>query len=713
MTAIYSIEDLVENLEKIKKLKEFERFRKFLKFFLIGFVMGRNNKKRIKKLTSKTYNILSHLLESQFLEKNETTLSAKFDLCESLTQIEGIMKFHKNDFSEFEYYSNLNKIYDFGNRLTDETRKIIQQKIEALEKQVNEILDSGSYLISGKKGEINASIDSLENEIEQCSKSPFLNDEYINETKKILETAKQSILNYNTAFVRQRKKNYRYLWNNGSFTLDDEQQTAVVIDDKHNLVVAAAGSGKTEVLITRIAYIVKRQPDSSPPEKILAIAYQRKARDEIEKRLQERYGIKNTNVSTFHKLGKDILEEARSKYRHTDIVDKNKKHKIIGNIFKQKINMDSDFHKLFLNFVKTLHDNEKKEDETTKDESLKYVREQTYYSIDRTQVNSRAEKEIMDFFLMHKLNGKRVRVEYERDVNGFRPDFCLPEFDLYLEHWAINKTGEVPEWFNQTTEEYKNSMNMKKKWFSDHNKLFVETFTHEYDKDRPDDFISLLKKRVINAIQTRSNEDFEFSLKSYDEIVEIAWKSYRTPVDDLVNFITTAKTYGLSPAKIKKRLEENEWSPKQIAFGHLVLPIYQEYERYLLSYDRIDFEDMINKAIAELENNPKLRADVYDHILIDEYQDISAQRYTLIKKLMERNPNCKLFCVGDDWQSIMAFSGSNINYFVKFAEYFEDPAITVISTNYRSNSAIVDAGADLIRSNTSCQIQKPTKANNT
>ncbi len=104
---------LLENLEEIKKLKKFKRFRKFLKFFLIGFFIGRNNEKRIKELTSKTYDILSHLLERPFLEKNKTTITEKSNIYESLTQIEEILKSHKNDFSKFEYYSNLNKICDF------------------------------------------------------------------------------------------------------------------------------------------------------------------------------------------------------------------------------------------------------------------------------------------------------------------------------------------------------------------------------------------------------------------------------------------------------------------------------------------------------------------------------------------------------------------------------------------------------------------------
>ena len=71
----------------------------------------------------------------------------------------------------------------------------------------------------------------------------------------------QLVSSYNDKFVEQRKIDYKYLWSKGPISLDDEQQTAIVTDDKYNLVVAAAGSGKTEVLITRIAYLIQRKPD--------------------------------------------------------------------------------------------------------------------------------------------------------------------------------------------------------------------------------------------------------------------------------------------------------------------------------------------------------------------------------------------------------------------------------------------------------------------
>ena len=85
-------------------------------------------------------------------------------------------------------------------------------------------------------------------------------------------------------------------------------------------------------------------------------------------------------------------------------------------------------------------------------------------------------------------------------MSGFIPDFYLPEYDLFMEHWAITKNGKVPEWFNQTTEEYRNSMEMKKKWFFDHGKKLVETNAYEYNPKEPDEFIELLKERLIEKL---------------------------------------------------------------------------------------------------------------------------------------------------------------------------------------------------------------------
>jgi len=646
-----AVDELRRNLEEIKRQDCLRRLRKILKFFLIGFLIGRDSDTRISELTTRNKVIVAYV------------------------------------------------------------KRAIKQSEHTIENEIEEIVNSGTYLICSDKQRIIGAVKSFDEDLKYCSQSAVLNSKHADEIRKKLEKHLQTVLDYNKVFIEQRKADYTYLWKKGLLSLDDEQQTAIVTDDKYNLVVAAAGSGKTEVLITRIAYLIARKPDSVQSSRILAIAYQRKAKEEIEQRLRDRYNIGNVNVRTFHKLGKDILEEAGKEFRHTDIVDENKKHEIVQKIFRNKVENDPDYYKLFLKFVKTLHDKETRQDVETKAETLAYARERPYFSIDNTRVNSLAEKEIMDFFLTHKLNGKSILVKYEPDVEGFKPDFYLPQYDLSLEHWALNERGEVPTWFSQSTEEYKKTMEMKKNWFAENNKPLVETFAYEYHEDKPDEFIGLLKKRIEEKLHIKHKSDFEFTLMTYDEIVEIAWQSYRTPVDDIVNFITTAKTYGLTPLRIAQKLHKDKWTRKQAAFGNLALPVFSDYEEVLRQHEKIDFEDMINNAILELDRNESLRADVYDHILIDEYQDISQQRYKLAKTLLERNPSCKLFCVGDDWQSIMGFSGSNLHFFVNFEQYFENPAITKISTNYRSVKTVVDAGAALIKKNTSCQIQKPTTSN--
>jgi DNA helicase-4 len=586
------------------------------------------------------------------------------------------------------------------------TSAYLEQEKNTLERQVENIRNSGTYLIYTEKDRADSTIGLLRADLEYFRSKEILQD-YCIKTLSGLEELRRLISAYNKEFVEQRKKEYSYLFNKDPLILDEEQKDAVVTDDKHNLVVAGAGAGKTEVLVTRIAYLIKREPDAIKPSRILAIAYQNKDVRQIEHRLHERYGIRNVEVKTFHKLGKAILQMSGRKLDRNSIIDENKKHEVIRGFHNKRL-AEPDFCRLFLQYVKTIHDDER-DDNSDKARNLEYSQKRPYFTINNTRVNSKAEKEILDFFLMNKLNNESITIEYEPDLPGFRPDFKLTKYDLFIEHWALNEKGEVPEWFGQTTEDYKEKMNFKKLWFAENNKTLVETFAYEYDETNPNKFIELLKSRVVDKLRAQNKGvTFEFLPLTYDELVELAWGPYKDPVDEIVNFITNAKTYGISTEKIRNKLQDGRWTKKQQAFGNLAAKIYSDYRDYLIETKKIDFEDMINEAVSVLEKDRNLCSNVYDHLLVDEYQDISAQRYRLMGKLLEHNPNCKLFCVGDDWQSIMAFSGSNLEFFVNFGKYFEKPAITKISTNYRSIKTIVEAGAQLIKKNRSSQIPKNT-----
>lgn len=548
-----------------------------------------------------------------------------------------------------------------------------------------------------------------------------------------LNLYEQEIEEFNPIFVERKIKEYDFLFKKSPNPLDKNQKIAVITDDKHNLIVAGAGSGKTEVLITRIAYLIKRKNDSIEPKRILALAFQNKAAKEIEERLNERYGI-DVEVKTFHSLGKKILETSSKmsgKKPQNLMFDgdnvENKFSLFIKNIFNNLIK-EREFQKKVFEYLEDYDEDFIDKDENdfeTKEEFYNYKKSLQYTALNGVKLKSKDEKEILNFFITNSLNNKPFNIIYESPADWMKytneegqeiipkPDFFFPEFNIYLEHWAIDEEGNVPKWFEgkNPTEEYIKNMNLKKEKFKK-NKIYslIETSHADFKKDN---FKDVLKGRFERKMKAKyPSEDFAIKELSYNELVEKVWEECKMSLKTLPNrisdFITIAKTYNLDSKKILKRLKEERWSQKQMSFTNIALIVFDVYEKELKKENKIDFGDMINLAIEELKENRDLYRNTYDHVLVDEYQDLSHQRYELIHALMNKNKNCKLFCVGDDWQGIMGFSGANLNFFVNFQDYFNYPARTDLSYNYRSVKSIVDTGAEIIKNNKNSQLQKKT-----
>ncbi len=218
----------------------------------------------------------------------------------------------------------------------------------------------------------------------------------------------------------------------------------------------------------------------------------------------------------------------------------------------------------------------------------------------------------------------------------------------------------------------------------------METYSWEYFSN---DFLDILEKRFLDHIESLSpDHQPEITELSFDEVINVVYDECKASITDLskniASFIQIAKTYNLTPEKIEDRLKNERWSARQVNFTSIALDVFQVYEDSLRQNNQIDFQDMINLAIKTLNENKEFYHkefyhNRYDHILIDEYQDISTQRYDLIRVILSKSEHCKLFCVGDDWQSIMGFSGSNLDLFTNFGDYFDHPAITLLGMNYR------------------------------
>ena len=166
-----------------------------------------------------------------------------------------------------------------------------EQRFEYLKTSYDQIKEKDTYLIhSDKERILNEFIIVLQGINILKEKQDILSNElidFIDETFDKLNKVQKSVEGYNQDFVEQKKHEYEPLFEKSPFKLDDNQKDAIIKDDKHNIVVAGAGSGKTEVLTTRIAYIINRKSDSIEPKRILALAFQRSVAREMQERLKE------------------------------------------------------------------------------------------------------------------------------------------------------------------------------------------------------------------------------------------------------------------------------------------------------------------------------------------------------------------------------------------------------------------------------------------
>jgi DNA helicase-2/ATP-dependent DNA helicase PcrA len=127
--------------------------------------------------------------------------------------------------------------------------------------------------------------------------------------------------------------------------------------------------------------------------------------------------------------------------------------------------------------------------------------------------------------------------------------------------------------------------------------------------------------------------------------------------------------------------------------------IYTAYEDELKARNAVDFDNILIKARDLLRDHPGVRQDYqsyFSYILVDEYQDTNNLQAELTRLLLG---NGNLFCVGDDWQAIYGFRGSNVDHFLGFERAYKDARVFRLEQNYRSADEIVKTANGLIRYN--------------
>lgn len=588
-------------------------------------------------------------------------------------------------------------------------REIYREKLEhkkKIEDSWQGFLKKDTYLIFDEKQQF---IDT----INQSARIPRISWFYFKTRKKLkiikndLTRLKEVISNYNNIFIHRRLEEYSSFFDgkddNLKFPLDEDQRLAIIRDGKHNLVVAGAGAGKTSVLTARIAYLIRRK-DKINPDRILALAFTRNASKEMEQRIRKKYRLK-VSISTFHSLGWNIIKEETNEEPNLLFDgDEHDQYLLITDIFKNLLS-EKKYQDILIQYLAYHPEQEVKEESFGhKQEFYKYMRNKKYTTLNNIEIKSIGERDVANFFFLHNIEFKYEPlvewVDKSEEDKQYHPDFYLPKYNIYIEHWGLNVRCEVAPWFTITTQEYLEMRKWKLEQFEKHQKVLIETWDYERSQGV---LVSNLQKKLKNI-----KPEIEFIPTPYEELVEkvFNFKEQRYEISKLVvSYIRIAKANYLKPKKIEKRIESGKYTKKQVVFGKLALEVYRRYQEFLIKEDKIDFNDMINLAVRFVKTNPEKYLNKYDHILIDEFQDISHQRMKLIQRFVNENSNTKLFCVGDDCQSIYQFTGSDVRFFVNFKDYFPNPELSILNKNYRSSREIVDMSNDLIYNNKN-QIKK-------
>lgn len=501
------------------------------------------------------------------------------------------------------------------------------------------------------------------------------------------------------------------------YPLDEQQRRSIVSEEDNCLVVSSAGSGKTSSIVGKVKYLIEIK--KVDPARILLISYTNKAAAE----LTERMGIDGLRGYTFHKLAVDLI--GRQTGQKPSICDNT--DALFVKIYRELL-ADSQFRKhaveYFVDYQANEADWEKRKNERRqqlsrqKDMRLKAL----LPDMDGKQIYVRSEQEQKICFVLSSL-GVQFRYEepYEYPVadamhSQYKPDFSIHfERDgkpqrLYLEHFGVDERGLVPAWFAQdrniSYEEanriYNDGITWKRAVHEKFGTKLIETSSADFYRS---DIKETLKQLLLDAgVTLHERTDVEL----YSMVLPEGSKQEKAFIRLIATFVTLLKSSCRSLSEVQNQADEAEDQHSEFVIKNIFRPVYERYSEALHRSGQIDFTDAILQATELCRISHPVS---YDYIIVDEFQDISVDRYNFLKTLREGDPPAKLYCVGDDWQSIYRFSGSDMALFNNFAAFFGPTEISKIETTYRFGEPLVGLSAQFIQRNTA-QIRKNIRALN-
>ncbi|MDD3121251.1 MAG: UvrD-helicase domain-containing protein [Bacilli bacterium] len=612
------------------------------------------------------------------------------------------------------------KFDSFGNQFLNLIKLYL---IKNEEEQYVDSMSDLNYIFSGKRFISKKEIEEIYNLYNKNEIKKNQNYDKYFENLKILEDFREL---YNEKFVKQKLiEEKQYLDSilevvDPVIKLDKKQREVVLRDEDYTLVVAGAGSGKTTTVAAKVKYLVDKK--KTCPEKILIVSYTNKAVDELKDRINKQLKIPAI-ISTFHKVGYALVKKTRDNEQIKVARDA-----ITYNIIREYLNVylknkPDELRALIMFFgyyidapisgtdIESFIRHFQRNDFTTLKTNIKQITEQLIdnkaankSSIQHEVMRSLEEVQIANFLYLNSVDYE-YEASYPFVLEGsskiYTPDFTIRYKDkvIYLEHFGISQDGKCSRYTESELERYKKNINDKILLHRKRNTILIYTFSTYIDgKDLLQHLKELLEQSGIELIPRSVSEVYKTIAN------EESNKYFNRFVFFVKDFISSFKTNGYTEKDFEKLMNKTD-NVRIRLFLNICKPIYMHYQKELYENNFLDFEDMINES-ARLLENPEFIKQIpeFEYVIIDEYQDISRQRFDLTKALSDLT-KAKLIAVGDDWQSIFAFAGSRIDLFLKFKGLMGYADYLTIDHTYRNAQEVINIAGDFIQKNSS-QLKK-------
>ena len=530
---------------------------------------------------------------------------------------------------------------------------------------------------------------------------------------------------HNIKFVKEELERQKtYFDTMLKFPLSQQQRESIVKMEDNCLVVSSAGSGKTATSIAKIKYLVEKR--ALDPSRILAITYTKKAAGELKKRL-ELLKITGIECHTFHGKAFDIVQEVTGK--EPDLCEKN----LMLQCFYKLIEDSPDFKKSVNAFLTT-------ESSLTKNDhdyisAREYYKDRAMYGIQAPFkdmdgiiifTRSEEEKKICTFLSMNNISFRYEQpYAYEtadRENRQYRPDFTI-YFEqngrtvyVILEHFGVDAAGNVPIWFGEgqsggyagANQRYNEGIAWKREINRQHGIPLLETTSAMFQDGTIYDRLTAQLQSYGIPMRPLTEEE------KFDRLVRRNKKLEDALLQLITTFITLMKSNQSTCEEIMETIRrENAGCPAFIERSRFMLdeilqPMFDEYQKTLGERHQVDFADLIIQATDFCETGKWAKN--YHTILVDEFQDISVDRFRFLQSLRHKSPLTKLYSVGDDWQSIFRFSGSDLTLFNDFETYFGYTEKCKMEDTYRFGEPMIRLSSNFILKNPS-QIHKELRSN--